>query len=461
MKPLLRIQRHLALLWHIRFCASLRDLCSNESLALRCHRVAQKFFAIAVVVVLLASATDTIAQANTASSLFERGKQAVYQIRVIDVASGDKYSIGSGFQISYDGLIGTNFHVVSAFVHEPAKFRLEYVRHDGEVHPVTLLLTDVVHDLALLKTENPSEAYLELATQELGKGDRIYSMGNPLDLGMSIIEGTYNGLVENSRYRKILFSGSLNAGMSGGPALDSAGKVMGINVSKGEEQLSFLVPVDHLRALLAEHTGGTAVTDHDERIRQALIADQDAFYQSMVSQPPKLKTMGALSIPDRLVESLRCWGHSVDEEEKDKKYTAAHQHCRAEDNIFVTQKLYIGHFQYDFELINTDQLNRFQFYSLLQEQFSHQAFGNTDDKEQVGKFTCEDDLVRINDHKWKVSTCMRAYKKYTGLFDASMIMVSMDFADRAAIVTVSASGISAENAGAVFRYIAEAVTWKQ
>jgi hypothetical protein len=42
-----------------------------------------------------------------------------------------------------------------------------------------------------------------------------------------------------------------------------------------------------------------------------------------------------------------------------------------------------------------------------------------------------------------------------------MIMVSMDFADRAAIVTVSASGISAENAGAVFRYIAEAVTWKQ
>lgn len=417
--------------------------------------------AIVVAVLLLGAATETIAEANSASSLFERGKEAVYQIRVIDVASGDKYSIGSGFQISADGHIGTNFHVVSAFVDEPEKYRLEYIDHAGEVRPITLLLTDVVHDLALLKTDHPADTYLELATGELVKGDRIYSMGNPLDLGMSIIEGTYNGLVENSRYRKILFSGSLNAGMSGGPALNASGEVVGINVSKGEEQLSFLVPVAHLRALLEENATGTAVTDHAERIRNALLADQDSFYKTLVSQPPIEKTMGALSIPGKLAESLRCWGHSVDKTDEDKKYTAAHQHCRTEDNIFVSQKLYVGDFQYDFELINTDQLNRFQFYSLLQEQFSHQTFANTNDKEQVAKFTCDDDLVRINDHRWKVSTCMRGYKKYKGLVDASMTMVSMDFAHRAAVVTVSASGISVENAVAVFQYIAESVKWKE
>ncbi len=412
-------------------------------------------------ILLTITATESIAQANTASSLFERGKQAVYQIRVIDVASGDKYSIGSGFQISADGYVGTNFHVVSAFVHEPEKYRLEYIRHDGEVHPVTLLLTDVVHDLALLKIEQPADTYLDLASAELGKGDRIYSMGNPHDLGMTIIEGTYNGLVENSRYRKILFSGSLNAGMSGGPALDASGKVMGINVSKGGEQISFLVPVAHLRALLAENATGVVVADHRERISDALIADQNTFYQTLLRERPAVKTMGALLIPEKLAESLRCWGHSVDDEDKDKKYTAAHQHCRAEDNIYVSQNLYIGDFEYDFELINTSELNRFQFYTLLQEQFSHKAFTNTGDKEQVANFVCEDDLVRLNGHRWKVSSCMRAYKKYTGLFDASMTMVSMDFTDRAAVVTVAASGISAENAVAVFRYIAETVTWKQ
>lgn len=417
--------------------------------------------AVIVATVLVGLPLKAAAQANTASSLFERGKQAVYQIRVVDVASGDKYSIGSGFQISEQGYVGTNFHVVSAFVHEPDKYRLEYIRHDGDVNPVTLLLTDVVHDLALLKIDEPADHYLELSSAELGKGDRIYSMGNPHDLGMTIIEGTYNGLVENSRYRKILFSGSLNAGMSGGPALDASGKVMGINVSKGGEQLSFLVPVDHLRALLAEHNAGNVVADHSERIRNALLDDQNAFFQTLLSKPPPTKIMGALSIPDRLAESLRCWGHSVDEEDKDKKYTAAHQHCKAEDNIYVSQALYIGDFQYDFELINTDELNRFQFYTLLEEQFSHPAFTNTGDKDEVGNFTCEDDLVRLSGYTWKVSSCMRAYKKYKGLFDASMTMVSLDFSNRAAVVTVAASGISAHNAVATFRYIAETVTWKQ
>ncbi|MBK6740318.1 MAG: hypothetical protein IPG64_22015 [Haliea sp.] len=67
---------------------------------------------------------QTVAQVNPASSCLERSKQAVYQIRVIDVASGDQSGIRSGFQVSADGLIGTNFHVVSALVHEPRKYRL-------------------------------------------------------------------------------------------------------------------------------------------------------------------------------------------------------------------------------------------------------------------------------------------------------------------------------------------------
>jgi len=457
----LGMHRLLALLWQCLFDARPRGSRRAPIAARRYRHACRMLAAVSATALAWLAAADAMAEAQTASSLFEQGKRSVYQIRVIDVASGDKYSIGSGFQVSPEGLIATNFHVVSAFVHEPKKYRLESVRHDGTVYPVTLLLTDVVHDLALLQTDHPADTYLELAAGELGKGDRLYSMGNPRDLGMSIIEGTYNGLVENSRYRKILFSGSLNPGMSGGPALDASGKVMGINVSKGGEQLSFLVPVEHLRALLEENAAGIAVADHGERIRDALLADQDEFYQGLVSRAPAQKTLGALTIPDRLADSLRCWGHSVDEEDKEKKYTAVHQHCRAEDNIFVTQSLYTGAFQYDFELINSDELNRFQFYSLLQEQFAHPSFANTNDKEQVDNFACQDDLVRFNGHRWKVSTCMRPYKKYKGLFDASMIMVSMDFADQAAVVTVNASGISAENAVAVFEHIAGSVAWKK
>ena len=80
--------------------------------------------------------------------------------------------------------------------------------------------------------------------QPLAQGERIYSLGNPLDVGFAVIEGTYNGLVERSFYPTIFFAGSLNPGVSGGPTLDGQGAVIGVNVAarRDGEQVSFLVP---------------------------------------------------------------------------------------------------------------------------------------------------------------------------------------------------------------------------
>ena len=55
------------------------------------------------------------------------------------------------------------------------------------------------------------------------KGERLYSMGNPLDLGFTIIEGTYNGLVDRTYNDRVHFSGALNPGMSGGPTVSAEG----------------------------------------------------------------------------------------------------------------------------------------------------------------------------------------------------------------------------------------------
>lgn len=54
------------------------------------------------------------------------------------------------------------------------------------------------------------------------KGADLYSLGNPLDLGFSIIEGTNNGVMKFSDDNNILFSGSLNPGMSGSHTLGEA-----------------------------------------------------------------------------------------------------------------------------------------------------------------------------------------------------------------------------------------------
>lgn len=400
----------------------------------------------------------TPAAASDARTLFAKANESVFQVRVIDLASGDKFSIGSGFRVSDDGRIATNFHVVASFVHEPEKFRLEAVDHLGTSVPLSLLAIDVVRDLAIVSDAKPTDDYLTLATQELENGDRIFSMGNPLDLGMTIIEGTYNGLVEHSRYRNILFSGSLNAGMSGGPALNTRGEVIGVNVAKGGEQLSFVVPVERLQTLLARSATPTPGSDIAAGITGALLADQQRFYSAVLAATHTRKRLGDLEIAGELSPSLRCWGHAVDE--PDMRYEAAHQHCTSQDQIFVSNDLYLGEFRYDVESLFTSELNRFQFYNLLEERFEHRTFFNTDDVEAVSTFTCHDDAIALKSGNWKISSCFRAYTQLEGLFDTSMVMASLDYPHKAAIIKIAATGISKDNALRLLREIAEAAAWK-
>ncbi len=411
------------------------------------------FSALALWIIASAASADGIAK-----GLFQRIEPMVYQIRVIDIASGDKYTIGSGFSIGTDGQIATNFHVVSSYVHEPEKYRLEYVAHDGSTGDLSLSVIDVIHDLAIVHGPQSDSSFLQLASTDIQQGSRVYSMGNPLDLGMTIIEGTYNGLVEHSRYRKILFSGSLNPGMSGGPALNQQGEVIGINVSKGGEQISFLVPVAHLVTLQEQDTTVADSIDYKQVITASLLADQKAFYSTVLESEKSYKTLGNLRIPDELSDSLKCWGHTVDKEEH--KYVGVHQHCRSEDEIYISQELYVGNFAYDFEHISTAELNRFQFYSLLQQRFTQRTFGNTYSDDEVSDYQCHSAVVGLESGAWKTASCFRAYKKYPGLYDASMSMTSIDRPLEAGILKVGAAGVSKDNAMAMFRYLMGAVQWK-
>ena len=60
-------------------------------------------------------------------------------------------SVGSGFFVTADGHIVTNFHVVSQAALKPERHDLVYVTADGREAPLTILQIDVLHDLALLK----------------------------------------------------------------------------------------------------------------------------------------------------------------------------------------------------------------------------------------------------------------------------------------------------------------------
>ena len=217
-----------------------------------------------------ASAVPVIVSA-TAEAIYRDAKPRLLQIRTLLNSASQKSSTGSGFLISADGLAITNYHVVSQHALEPQTYRMEYISADGSKGSLKLLAFDTVNDLALVQLDKSGWTFFEFDQRalvgRLPRGERLFSLGNPLDIGFAVMEGNYSGLVERSYNDRIHLSGPMNPGMSGGPTLTTDSRIAGINVAKsgwGTEQVSFLVPARFATALmnkprLADPLSGKAV----------------------------------------------------------------------------------------------------------------------------------------------------------------------------------------------------------
>ncbi len=205
--------------------------------------------------------------------IYEATRAHLLQVRTLLKDQDSQASVGSGFVVDASGLAITNYHVVSQFALRPERYRLAFTMAQGRIGSAELLAIDVIHDLALLRLRGAEGAPpieftplpFRAATAPLAKGERLYSMGNPLDVGFAVVEGVYNGPVERSFLPQIFFGGSLNPGMSGGPAVDDAGRVIGVNVAarRDGEQVSFLVPAALASALAAARARGQAADAAD------------------------------------------------------------------------------------------------------------------------------------------------------------------------------------------------------
>jgi len=397
------------------------------------------------------------AASGQASKLFSNLKRQVYQIRVIDLASGDQFSLGSGFQIDRHGLAVTNFHVVSPFVHKPGNYKLEYVYHDGSTGSIELIAIDVIHDLAIIKLDTTETGYFRLNNSKLQKGERIYSMGNPQDLGMTIIEGIYNGFVKTSRYKKILFSGSLNPGMSGGPAIDENGRIIGINVAKGSEQLSFLVPVENLVKMINDLKTSKPARDFEQVIKDSLFEDQEDFYSNLLAKDWVVEPFMELSLPGEITDSIKCWGQTDDK--KENLYNAVHEYCYSQDQLYISQDLFTGTLFYEYEWLDSTKMNRFQFYNLMEREYDNDGHNNASEEDDITNYDCSTDFIDIGGRAWKSTSCIRAYKNYRGLYDMLLLLASTDRNHKGLILKAGATGVSKKNALLLIKKFTGSATW--
>lgn len=398
---------------------------------------------------------------DEAANLFEQSRKSVFQVRVIDLATDEKTSAGSGFYISGEGHLVTNYHVIAEYALEPGRYRIQYIREDGSSGDLKLLDIDVVHDLAVLLNEQKADSYLRLGDSQMSKGERIFSMGNPHDLGMSIIEGTFNGVMEKALYRKILFSASLNPGVSGGPALNHDGEVIGINVSTMGNDVSFLVPVEFLKTLdekvRAQNT--PPVSDWKKTIEDQLLANQDQFISELVGSPWEHLSIGNMRVPGEISPSIKCWGRSADKEKE--LMTHVKTSCSSEDSIFLSDEADTAHYSYWFLEHTTKEMNAFRFYNHLQEDFENSFSYRNEDNEFFTKFQCQNDFVGIAGQTWKAALCVRQYKKFPRLFDFDLIVSTIGGFDRGLMGELTATGVSAAGGRNLVRKFLEEIQWQK
>jgi serine protease Do len=401
------------------------------ALAIACARPAQA-----------APATDE------AQRIFGSHGAAIYQVQTIDLATGKKSSIGSGFQFTPDGLIASNYHVVSDVVRHPENNRLEYLQGQGTKGTLRVLAVDVLHDLSILKMEKPGKDFLNLGTSELPKGTRLFSLGNPHDIGFTIIEGTYNGYSKESFVDKIHFSGSLNPGMSGGPALSHDGRVVGINVSTAGNQISFLVPVEPLKALFAEvekrGRDYNFLAHAKSHISAQLLKGQQRTVGALLGRKWESVPFGPLEVPGRVHDALKCWGMPMHQEKDPFRYYRSL--CSTQDRTFLGEDFDTGRLGYRYDYIKGgEKMDTVRFNAFYQQQYGAPE-GGDGREDDVTNYDCSSGFVDAAARRWKTSFCARQYKAYPEVYDMQLFMAMVGGGREGVIISLWAQGVSKESA---------------
>ncbi len=400
----------------------------------------------------------------SARKVYEQARSQLVQIRTVLKGQASQTSVGSGFLVSKEGHLITNFHVVSEAALKPERHELVSVTADGREAPVQILMIDVRHDLALLKMSGAKQpaSYDALSfrreTDKLAQGERMYSLGNPLDVGFAVIEGNYNGLVERSFYPQIFFAGSLSGGMSGGPALDQEGRVIGVNVARrvDGEQVSFLVPAAFASALLARGREAPPLKGAAWPIVTAqLMEHQQSLTERFIAQGWKPATHPRYTVPVPQDRFMRCWGSS--EPSRTGGLDFERSDCVMDTRVFVgdfnTGTLATRHEAYE-----GSKLGTLRFAAHYSASFRNEGFARLGKQHQT-KPQCHQDYVDRKGLVLRAVVCLRAYKKLPQLYDLSVLVTTLDQPQAGVQGRFDVQGVSYPNAMKLSQHYLDAYAW--
>ena len=178
-------------------------------------------------------------------------------------------SSGSGFIISEDGYIVTNYHVING------ASSVKVTLYNGDTYDATVIGGDSDYDVAVLKINATGLTPVTLGNSaDVNVGDSVLAIGNPLgELTFSMSGGYVSSCnrainVDGTPFNMIQVDCSINPGNSGGPLMNLYGEVVGIVSAKyssysntAVEGLGFAIPIGDVQAIIKDIMENGQITD--------------------------------------------------------------------------------------------------------------------------------------------------------------------------------------------------------
>lgn len=393
---------------------------------------------------------------GSASEVFQRLRPLVLEVRTAATGGSGKAVYGSAFVVDKSGLLITNYHVVATVLQNRERLYKVLVQERDGGQPIEgqVLGVDLIHDLALVRVPRTFPTAFTFADKDSAQGDRLYSMGIPHDLNLSIIEGVCNDVIRSAPYEQLHVSSPLNSGMSGGPTVNQAGQVVGVNVAVLREasNISFSVPARFAQALLAARRGGLVIGPYSPELHQIVATQMTEVQAELTRQLLQATAQAPFEgwLRGAVPEHIKCWSEKHSDNEERPRYHISSEVCHPSGQILIDHRNMAGSYHLHTRVIEPGALNRLQVYSLLDQMFNEESM-----EETMMRFAAQRHVNTRNECDartvvgkggvpLRVLYCINAYRDYPGLYDYTMRVATLT-ADRPLLLELSLSGFQAES----------------
>lgn len=403
---------------------------------------------------------------NAARVRLDAARDSVVLVRGFFGDAASSAFHGTGFAVGDQGFIVTNYHVVSEAVLHPRRFRLEYLASDGRRGRLRVYAVDVRNDLAVVKPDDdPQLPPLRVRTDIPRPGARAYSIGFPLNLGLTITEGVANGVVASGFEQRIHYTGAINSGMSGGPALDAGGTVYGVNVSvvAGRQLVGFVVPARHIAPLLRRALAPLDESRSPTQLR-ALIAQQALAFEGAVLDPwsqdaqrrvDMTQAIFGYQLPTRIGPAFDCTTTGSSEAREGVQTETVS--CSARTGVLLLLDLEVGNVSFRHQVLRAPELHPLQFARRVNDIAG--GLTRQGSARHVAPYACRNALVSLDGFDARISTCARQYRLFAGLYDLAITVTSINSTERAVVSQLDLRGVSFENGMQFVRRYLGAMQW--